>query len=83
MIDGQSKEILIMSLNDNLRSINPSFVKRVSHSFVDLFQSIACKNYRGLRFTGNVLCKILINTVKYMNKKSNLKIDKIFASIFK
>jgi hypothetical protein len=33
--------------------------------------------------TGNLVCKLLINSVKYMAKKIVIKLDKIFTSIFK
>lgn len=33
--------------------------------------------------TGNIVCKWLINCMKYMNKKPVVKVNKIFNSIFK
>lgn len=41
------------------------------------------KKYGQLKFTGNILCKLLINTIKYLNRKPTLKIDKVFSSLIK
>ena len=36
-----------------------------------------------MKYTGNICCKLLINSIKYLNKKQKIKINKIFASILK
>ena len=59
------------------------FLEEISSFFIDAIRSIGIKNYEGVNFTGNILCKLLINSTKYMNKKAVLKVNKIFSSIFK
>ena len=55
----------------------------MSNFLIEAVRSIVSKQYEEVRFTGNILCKLLINSVKYMNKKPGLKINKVFNSLFK
>jgi hypothetical protein len=50
---------------------------------MDTVDRTTSKQYLTLRYTGNICCKLLINSIKYLNKKPKIKINKIFHSILK
>ena len=79
----QSVEEMLLSLNENVPSVNPSFIKLISACFVAEVMKMTSKQHQSLKLSGNILCKLLINSIKYMNKKPTLKVGKIFNSIFK
>jgi len=66
-----------------MNSINQVFIRQISQMFAEIIQRISTKQYMNLKFTGNICCKLLINTIKYLNKKPKIKINKVFNSILK
>lgn len=81
--EDQTKEELLLSFNNGMLGLNPLFVKNISRIFIEIIVRTSTKQYMNLKYTGNICCKLLINTIKYLNKKPKIKINKIFNSILK
>jgi hypothetical protein len=59
----------VPSKNTSGLYINGLYIKQASRLVRDILDKITAKSYYGLKYNGNICCKLLLTLIKYLNKK--------------